>query len=90
MVSAGEGRQEHLLEEKFGPFKFGLALVLEQQRLQFVVRNWSVLGLPMPKQWAPFGDSYEHEQGGKFCFHIEIRHPLLGLIVKYVGSLVPR
>lgn len=89
MVSAGAARQEQLLEEQFGPFRFGLALVLEQDRLQFVVRNWSVLGLPMPRQWAPFGDSYEHEQEGRFCFHIEIRHPLLGLIVKYVGSLVP-
>lgn len=87
MVSAGEARQEHLLEEQFGPFKFGTALVLKQEHLQFVVRNWSVLGLPMPRKWAPFGDSYEYVQHGQFCFHIEIRHPLLGLIVKYVGSL---
>jgi hypothetical protein len=87
IVSAGEGRHEHLLEERFGPFKFGLALVLENERLHFVVRNWRVFGLPIFKRWAPFGDSYEHEQAGTFCFHIEIRHPLLGLLVKYSGGL---
>ena len=45
--------------------------------------------MPMPRQWAPFGDSYEHQPEGKFCFYIEIRYPLLGLIVKYIGFLAP-
>jgi len=89
-VSAGRGRNEHLLEERFGPFKFGMALVLENERLNFVVRNWSVFGLTMPRSWAPFGDSYECEKAGMFSFHVEIRHPLLGLVVKYVGGLSPR
>ena len=88
-LSAGRGRNEHLLEERFGPFKFGMALVLEDERLNFVVRNWSVFGLTMPRSWAPFGDSYECEKAGMFCFHVEIRHALLGLVVRYVGCLAP-
>lgn len=89
-VNAGAGRNEHLIEESFGPFKFGVALVVQKHRLNFVVRSWSFLGLPMRKQWAPFGDTYEHEDAGNFCFHVEIRHPLLGLVVKYVGRLAPQ
>ena len=89
-LSAGTGRNEHMLEERFGPFKFGMALVLEKGRLNFVVRNWSVLGLPMPRLWAPFGDTYEYEKAGIFSFHVEIRHPLLGLVVRYVGCLAQR
>jgi hypothetical protein len=66
-----------------------MALVLEKGRLHFVVRNWSLLGLSMPRRWAPFGDSYEYESDGMFNFYVEIRHPLLGLVVRYVGYLAP-
>ncbi|APW42234.1 SDR family oxidoreductase [Rhodoferax saidenbachensis] len=89
-LSSGSGRNEHLLDERFGPFKFGMALILEKGRLNFVVRNWSFFGLSMPRSWAPFGDSYECEKAEMFHFHVEIRHPLLGLVVRYVGYLAPR
>lgn len=86
---AGSGRSDRLIEERFGPTRFGLALVLEDGKLRLVVRRWSLLGLPLPAFLAPTGSTYEHVEDGKFCFHVEIAHPLFGLIVRYRGWLKP-
>jgi hypothetical protein len=85
----GKGRFERLVSERFGPFVFGLALVAEGERLQIVVRRWSFLGLPMPFFLGPGGTSYEYAEDGRFHFHVEIGHPLFGLIVRYDGWLEP-
>lgn len=86
---AGRGRSEGLLEERFGPVRVGLALVLEGDRLRLVVRRWSLLGLPMPRALAPGGEAWETAAEGRFRFHVEIRHPWAGLIVRYRGWLAP-
>ena len=86
----GRGRFDGLLCERFGPLAAGMALVLEDGRMRLVVRRWSVFGIPMPLALAPRGDSYEFAEDGRFNFHVEIRHPLAGLIVAYRGWLVPR
>ena len=90
MQEAGRGRFERLLCEWFGPLKFGLALVLEDGHLRLVVRRWSLGGIPMPRAWAPRGNSYEFAEDGRFRFHVEIGHPCTGLIVGYRGWLAPR
>lgn len=92
MQEAGGGRFEHLLCERFGPCCFGMALVIDGGRLRLVLRRWSILSLPLPVAWAPFGDVYEHVDGHadntRFCFHVEIKHPFTGPIVHYRGWLV--
>jgi uncharacterized protein DUF4166/saccharopine dehydrogenase-like protein len=85
----GEGRSEGLLCERFGPVVFAIALVVEDGRLQFVVRGWSFLGVPLPVSLAPLGNAYEHVSDGRFGFDVEIRHRWLGRIVHYCGWLVP-
>ncbi len=87
--SEGRGRSERLLAERFGPFTFAMALVLSDNRLSLVVRHWYFLGIPLPRSWAPGGDSYETVTDGRFCFNVEISHALTGLIVRYRGWLVP-
>jgi hypothetical protein len=86
----GRGRFERLLCERFGPLNAGMALVIEDGRMRLVVRRWSLFGIPMPLRLAPRGNSYEYAQDGRFHFHVEIGHPLTGLIVAYRGWLVPR
>ena len=85
----GRGRSERLLSERFGPFTFGLALVVDREKLFLVVRRWSVFRLPPPVALAPGGTSYEYVAKDRFCFHVEIKHVLTGLIVRYRGWLVP-
>jgi hypothetical protein len=87
---AGRGRFEHLLCERFGPCVFGMALVLDGGRMRLVLRRWSLLGVPLPVCWVPFGDIYEHVENGRFCFHVAIGHPFTGPIVNYYGWLVPQ
>ncbi|TSD87367.1 DUF4166 domain-containing protein [Mycobacterium sp. KBS0706] len=84
---AGRGRSDGLLEERFGPIRVGLALVLDGDRLRLVVRRWSLFGLPLPLGLAPGGEAWESAVDGRFRFHVEIRHPWTGLIVRYRGWL---
>lgn len=88
--SEGRGRFERLVVERFGPLRFGLALVGDGVRLRLVVRGWSVFGIPMPKRWAPGGDSFEFVADGRFHFDVAIGHRITGPIVRYRGWLVPR
>jgi hypothetical protein len=85
--SAGRGRADKLLDERFGPVTFGLGLVLQDDKLYLVVRRWNFLGIPLPAALAPNGVSFESVQDGRFCFDVEIRHPWTGLIVRYRGCL---
>jgi len=84
---AGQGRDAQLLRERFGPLTFAMALVVEGGRLSLVLRRWSVLGIPLPLWLGPRMNAYESVENGRFCFHVEIRHALTGLIIRYEGSL---
>jgi hypothetical protein len=86
---SGSGRWERLLCERFGPLTFAMALVPERGRLHLVLRGWTVFGVPMPMWLCPRSASYE-EGDDRFGFHVEISHPLTGLIVRYRGWLEPR
>ncbi len=88
-LRAGEGKFKGLLHDKFGLIGGGIALVIDGDRLRWITRRWSFLGVPLPLALAPHGDSYEFEENGRFNFHVEIKQPLIGLIVRYRGWLVP-
>jgi len=85
----GTGRWVRLLVERFGPMTFAMALVWEDERLKLVMRHWRFLGVPMPMWLCPRSESYETADDGRFNFHVEISHPLTGLIVRYQGWLRP-
>jgi hypothetical protein len=87
--SAGRGRCEGLMCERFGPFKFAMALVVDGERLVLVLRRWSLFGIPLPMWLCPRSQAYESAEGGRFNFHVKISHPLTGLIVSYDGWLEP-
>ena len=87
--SAGVGRNEYLLVERFGIASFAMALVAEGDRLNLAPRRWSLLGLPMPRFFLPTGSSFETVRDGQFCFDVQIAIPLIGLIVAYKGKLDP-
>jgi hypothetical protein len=87
--SRGKGCSEGLLSERFGPFAFAIALLVDDGKLELMIRNWSFLGVPLPAAWAPTSNSYEFAKDGRFHFHVEIAHPLTGLLVRYSGSLMP-
>jgi hypothetical protein len=85
--SEGQGHADKLLVEKFGPVTFWLALVLKRGELHLVTRRWSAFGIPLPLAFAPSASAYESADGDDFCFHVEVKHWLMGLIVRYDGRL---
>jgi hypothetical protein len=85
--SEGKGYADKLLVEKFGPVTFWMALVLKAGKLHLVTRRWSVFGIPLPLVWAPDSSVYEYADGDDFCFHVEVKHWLIGRIVRYEGRL---
>lgn len=87
--TAGSGRYEHLLCERFGPLTFGMALVPDANRLNLVMRRWSFLGLPLPRSLMPSGDSHEFAKDSQFRFDVEVRLPLAGFVIRYRGFLAP-
>ena len=87
--SAGTGKEQYLLVERFGPATFALALVVDGGQLFLVPRRWSFLGIPMPRFLLATGQSSETEREGQFCFDVTISMPFIGLIVAYKGSLRP-
>jgi hypothetical protein len=46
--------------------------------------------VPMPLALRPKGDTYETSENRRFRFHVEISLPLVGLIVRYRGTLQER
>jgi Domain of unknown function (DUF4166) len=84
---AGRGRFDRLLCERFGPCAFGVALVIDGDHLRFILRGWSIYGVPMPLWLAPACIAYEAEYNGRFRFFVELRYRLIGLIVRYQGLL---
>jgi hypothetical protein len=59
----------------------------ELRVLVLVPRRWRMLGIPLPMWLCPRADAYESVEDGCFRFHVEIRHSLTGLIVRYRGAL---
>mgnify|MGYP000179803321 CR=1 FL=1 len=85
----GTGRNARMIVERFGPFSIALALELRDDKLYLISRRWTALGLPLPSVFLPTGDIYEAEVNGTFQFNVEIRVPLIGLLVAYTGTLAP-
>jgi Domain of unknown function (DUF4166)/Saccharopine dehydrogenase NADP binding domain len=87
--SAGRGRADGLVRERFGAVAVDMALVVEPGRLVYVVRRWSLFGVPLPIWLGPRSVAVETADEQKFCFDVRIAHPLTGLIVRYRGWLLP-
>ncbi len=85
----GTGRSARLLIERFGPLAFAMAVVVAGGRLDLVMRRWTAFGIPLPLWMAPRMTAHEREENRRFNFHVEIGHPLTGLIVRYRGWLEP-
>jgi hypothetical protein len=86
----GHGRSDGLVRESFGPVCVHMALVVDGVNLRYVLRRWTLFGMPLPLSLGPQSHASESVEDGKFRFDVEIRHPLTGFIVRYRGLLSPR
>ena len=86
----GTGRSAHTVVERFGPFAVFLGLAVEDDRLVYRTRGWSVFGLPLPFALRPRGEVFETvDAAGRFTFHVDMQAPGFGRLVRYRGWLAP-
>lgn len=78
-----------VLAERFGPLRFGFALPSDAAGLRMEFVRWSVFGIRLPRWLGPRIDARESQQEGRFRFEVEVRVPLIGMIVRYTGWLIP-
>jgi len=86
---AGQGKREHFIVERFGPFAINLAYYKDGDIYRVEPRGWRAFGVPMPNRLCPIGDIYERAKDGKFHFHVDIGAPIIGRLVKYIGWFDP-
>lgn len=85
-----KGRSEGLIRERFGSIAVDMALVLQGSSMTYVIRRWSLLGLPMPLWLGPKTIATESvDAEGRFRFDIKLWHPFIGSLVHYAGWLIP-
>ncbi|HVG47745.1 MAG TPA: DUF4166 domain-containing protein [Rubellimicrobium sp.] len=78
-----------LVQERFGPFRFEIALRVDGQSLLYPVRRGSVLGLPLPRCLLPRSDTVETTWTDRAVFDVAISLPWVGDVVRYRGRLWP-
>jgi hypothetical protein len=85
----GQGRERHLVVERFGPLAIAMAPVVDQGRMSLVIRRFTLFGLALPLWLGPTTAAHEAVVDGRFRFDVEIGHPWTGQIVRYQGWLRP-
>lgn len=78
-----------LLFESFGPGRFTIDPRPTAQGLSFALTGARILGLPLPRRLWPRVVGDATAAGGRYTFEVSIALPLLGLLVRYRGYLLP-
>ncbi|MES2818352.1 MAG: DUF4166 domain-containing protein [Pseudomonadota bacterium] len=86
LVSHFRPQGAYLLEQ-MGPIKLWMHLRVEQGRLTYNLDHASIWGLPIPKGLAPRLLAFEAQEQDRYRFQVEVSLPLLGLLIRYGGSL---
>jgi hypothetical protein len=88
--SLAKGRSEGLVRERFGQIAVDMALFVQRASMSYVVRRWSLLGIPLPLCLGPKTIATESvDAQGRFRFDVKLWHPLIGSLVHYAGWLLP-
>lgn len=88
-MEAGQGGDDGLLIEHFGPFKLLFRLRPDDQALGWSLAGWRLLGIPLPARSRPRIECTETADGERFVFDIDVAFPLVGHVVHYRGWLSP-
>jgi hypothetical protein len=87
VMVAGEGGDEGLLIERFGPFRLLFRLEPRAEGLAWSLERWRLPGLPLPRWTAPSIECLESGDGERFVFDIDVAFPIVGHVVHYRGWL---
>ncbi len=80
---------ETVLIERFGPVAVTLQAIADGNDLRFEIRRLTVLGIPMPRILFPRIAARETVQRSLFTFDVRADLPVLGMLIRYHGYLIP-
>jgi|AGTN01.3.fsa_nt_gi hypothetical protein len=86
-MEAGQGKDDGLLIEHFGPFDLLFRLEPREGGLGWSLSGWRLLGIPLPTWSRPAIECTEMAEGNRFVFDIDVAFPLMGHVVHYRGWL---
>ena len=88
LAPGGAGRA--LMRERFGPFSMELAVTAGPGGLDMAVTGWRLGSLPLPRRLRPTTRARERiDADERFRFDVSLFLPLIGLLVRYKGWLMP-
>jgi hypothetical protein len=84
------GPLPHRLEERFGPFRFDLAIAPHPRGFDMSVTGWRIGRLRLPTRWAPTALSRAFVgEDARYHFDVSIALPWIGPLIRYRGWLEP-
>jgi len=86
-MQAGEGGDDGLLIEHFGPFDLLFRLAPSHEALRWSLAGWRFLKIPLPSWSRPSIECSETGDAERFIFDIDVAFPLVGHVVRYRGWL---
>jgi len=86
MVSSLRARGGYL-EERLGLATFRFTLAADRERIVWKLVAVRALGIPLPVAWFSGVSASESTEGGRYRFDVEARLPVVGLLVRYEGTL---
>ena len=78
-----------LLRERLGAVRFDFHLAAEANGFRWHVKRVAVFGIPLPASWFSAVHAYSYSEAGSYRFLVHAQMPLVGLLVRYEGSLEP-
>ncbi len=79
-----------VLDERFGPFRFGFRLRVDGDRMYWDFVRWGLGPLPLPLILGPRIITYETAAAsGAYEFYSQADFPLIGRLVNYHGFITP-
>lgn len=75
------------LQESLGMTRMLMKLTVQNGRLVYDLVKTKMLGITLPKFLSPGLTAYEHEDGDKYVFSVEVSLPFIGRLIKYEGRL---
>ena len=89
-MRAGSGAAAGLLVERFWPLIYYHRLTASPDGVAWLLVNWSLLGIPLPRWTLPTVNCFESGDGERFVFDIDVAFPLIGPVIHYRGWLLPQ
>lgn len=88
-MTVGTGRDDGHLVEHFGMFDLVFALTGGPQGLDWTLKRWRWLKIPLPAWSLPRIACREAGDATRFTFDIDVAFPFLGPVLRYKGWLEP-